>query len=227
MQIHTTSKRARLNASQRAAADRLLEYARSVPAGSPDYGYFVKMLQNLSPLVDSIPEIDVAGTIWHHVGHVIEAEGSSLVGADKPGWAAEVLRKAEVFRKISDHYDAYIFDEVVDRVTPLDRDLPEWNEIVRRNITLPRGLIYEVEAVRRRLAEGDAKRKVSFSALLEIAVKALLARPVDKDDARFYDEDFGLCFDPDPDDRFISQLVEDSGAGARRTAPPTSGEAKP
>lgn len=155
---------------------------------------------------------------------VIEAEGeSALVNYRDPAWPKRFLQKCAYFRDIEFHYQSSASDS--EEPSKIDRESVLWKQIVRRNVTLPQGLVFEVDAVLTRLRAQSQPVKLSFSALLELALRQLIARPVDEDDGRFYDEEEDeFIFEPELDYRTIVDLAKESTAGARRT--PVTAEAE-
>jgi len=152
------------------------------------------------------------------LAQIIDVEGPEILAdCERPNWARNILARATLLFWITMHYvDQSVTDEV--QPEPIDRTSPAWAQISRRNITLPAGLLYEVEAVRQRLAGSETPRKISFSGILELALRELLKRPVDTDDARFYDEEVkDYWFEPDPsDERTISDIIAESAIRGRR-----------
>lgn len=121
---------------------------------------------------------------------LIDVEGKALFAdVDAPGWAEHVLEKLAFFD--------YTFRQYCSSDTPgsvdLDRSNPTWQAISRRNVSLPKGLAYEVAVVIDVLSMSDPPAKISFSGFLELAVRELLKRPINPDDRRYRDDDPAEC----------------------------------
>jgi hypothetical protein len=213
-----------------AATERLAEYAKSSDLKE---SYWAHALRNRQPdgkvtvrdfrvtdgkIVPTSETMRATRLVARVLANVIEAEGpDALADCERPNWAKNILARDRLLWEVSDNYTWSAAD--MEKPNPIDRTSPAWMHLSRRNITLPVGLFYEVEAVRNRLATSDPPRKISFSGILEVALRELLKRPVDEDDARFYDEEIGdFDFEPEElhDDRTISDVVSKSQIRGRR-----------
>lgn len=160
----------------------------------------------LEDLRKAEPPLVKSGYLPEALRSFLSVEGTGILSDyDEPKWAEKTLISFSFFRKIWSHYNASANIERSPR-----------HYIVRRNITIPHGLICEIDAVRHRLATSDPDTvgdpiRLSFSGFLEIAARELLRFPIDIDDARFPEYE---------GEQTLRGLLEEySSVGPRRSAP--------
>jgi hypothetical protein len=209
---------------RQAAAAAILDYASNRQASDMgDQRGLVTFLRSIASQGGAAASSDQVELVLGFFRDVLDAEGTAaLEGYATDGWARELFRKQKFYRRIERHYNSCIEDGDA-QPDGIDRTESAWNQIVRRNVTLPQGIVFEVEAVRKRLAEGGTQ-KISFSGLIEVALRELFERPVDEDDSRFFEEELGRFeFDPVDDLRAIAEIVSSSPVGARRASVASEG----
>jgi hypothetical protein len=149
----------------------------------------------------------IVGVIRHTIDRVKSVEGAAAAGyIDESGLAQS---------KWAEHFISSF------ALVNGDRSVPRWCLPKRQNISLPLGLIYEIESLREHLL--STGRRVSFSGFLEIAARQLLDEyPRDDNDERFFNEDGSVrerleeSRENQADIHTIAELVDALGTAASK-----------
>lgn len=133
---------------------------------------------------------------------LVDVEGSALFdGIEGAEWVSRIAAKIDFCEDIDHAY--YSAAEMGEDLT-IDRDDPQWTDFSRRNVTVPYGLAYEATAILNRLHQAKPPVKISFSGLIDVALRELFSHPINDDDARATSEPT------------IAEMIAKHGVGARR-----------